>query len=122
MAKIFAPPPDHDVPNFSDYCRGGFNQGGWDEATKRFREELAAEAKQTNSGDTVGEIVRFQIADGYAEYMVWSEKPLHLIDVGGPDGYQIPVAHERGLRLSDVRDMVARDRKWRELVAERKTG
>jgi hypothetical protein len=102
--------------------RGGFNQGGFDEATKRFETELAAEARATNSGDTVGEIVRFQIADGYASYMVWSEKPLHLIDVGGPDGYQIPEAHERGLRLSDIRDKVAQDRKWKQMIADQKKG
>lgn len=122
MAKIFAPPPGHDVPNFSDYCNGGFNRGGWEAATVRFRTELAAEARDANSGDTVGEIVRFPVADGYAEYMVWQESPLQLIDVGGPDGYSIPAAHERGLELSDIRDMVARDRKWKQMAEASRNG
>lgn len=36
----------------------------------------------------VGEIIKFQVADGYAEYMVLSLKPLQLIHLDIWDGWQ----------------------------------
>lgn len=71
------------------------------------RESLANNSTTAHhTGDMVGKVVKFQIADGYAEYMVVSEKPVQLIHLGFGDGYQIPDAHMRGLNLSDIREMV----------------
>lgn len=57
----------------------------------------------------VGKLVRFQIADGYAEYMVASQKPLQLIYLDIGDGYQIPNPHMRGLNVADIRELVERE-------------
>jgi hypothetical protein len=56
----------------------------------------------------IGRIVKFSIADGYAEYVVFGTRPLQLIHV--PESYDISGAHMRGLTLSDVRALVEYDR------------
>lgn len=58
----------------------------------------------------VGRIVKFQIADGYAEYVIYSVKPLQLVHV--PESYDISAAHMRGLKLADVRALVDFDKRW----------
>jgi hypothetical protein len=52
----------------------------------------------------VGRVVKFQVADGYAEYMVACQKPLQLLHIGTGDYYQIPAAHMRGLIVEDIED------------------
>lgn len=56
----------------------------------------------------VGEVVKFQVADGYAQYMVASGTELIHLELG--DAYAIPEAHARGLRLADIKQMIARDK------------
>jgi hypothetical protein len=70
-----------------------------------------AKAKYPND-ELAGETVRFQVADGYAVYMVIKSKPLTLQHVEICDGYFIPYAHVRGLRLADIKKDVAWQRKW----------
>ena len=43
-------------------------------------------------GKNVGETIRFQHADGYAEYMVFSMKPLKLIHLNVGDAWDSPYA------------------------------
>lgn len=64
-------------------------------------------------------IVRFQIADGYAQYAVLSLNPLQLQHIPYGDAYQIPYAHIRGLTTQDVMDMLERDKKMKELFAKK---
>lgn len=46
-----------------------------------------------------GEIIRFPVADGYAQYMVMDgTKIMHLPLM---DAYSIPAAHARGLRVAE---------------------
>jgi len=58
---------------------------------------------------TTGKVIQWQVADGYASYFVQSEKPLVLRHIGAGDGYAVDPALIRGLRLSDVRAMMARE-------------
>jgi hypothetical protein len=44
-------------------------------------------------GKNVGEIVKFAVADGYAEYMVLSMRPMKLIHLPLGDAYQFPYVH-----------------------------
>lgn len=125
MATVYSPPEHLPAPDtFSDEFKD--ENGRWDfnavqEAEAAWIESVQAEARKSNTGDLVGEIVRFQVADGYAEYVVWKQKPLQLIHLSHGDGYAIPAAHERGLRLSDVRQNVERSKALAELFG-RKTG
>jgi len=68
---------------------------------------------------TVGEVVKFQVADGYAVYGVVSEEPLELCYIGQGDFYTIPDAHLRGLELDDIRQGVRRERAIAEMFANR---
>lgn len=76
---------------------------------KEYAEKLKQWCKETSgcSDPIVGEIIRTHVADGYALYMVYRTKPLHLIHMEGGDGWRESAVWERGLNLSDVRDMVA---------------
>jgi hypothetical protein len=77
-------------------------------------------ARAKHPGDMVGETISWQIADGYATYMVVKQKPLMVAHVNSGDGYQVDPIMIRGLRVSDVRERVARDKAFYKAVEERK--
>jgi hypothetical protein len=58
------------------------------------------------NADLVGKVVGFGVADGKALYMVWRTRPLELVFINYLDGYQIPDAYMRGLRVADIRERV----------------
>ncbi len=72
---------------------------------------LAVGLRVQNLGKLVGEIIRFQIADGYAQYMVKKEKPLQLVHLHIGDAWHADPILIRGLRLSDVRQQVSQEKK-----------
>ena len=88
--------------------------GDWQTKEKDYIDTLATLAREQHSGDLVGEVVRWQRADGYASYMVLSEKPLTLVHLNLGDGYQVEDALLRGLTLAEVQRMVNWERSWRE--------
>lgn len=51
-------------------------------------------------------LYRYQVADGHAEYIIRSLKPLKLQHVDIIDGYSVNPAHIRGLRLADVQGFI----------------
>jgi len=59
-----------------------------------------------------GFIVKFQVADGYAMYVVDKLRPLTLRHIPFGDGYQIPDAYLRGLNLADVKEQIRFHRVW----------
>ena len=52
-----------------------------------------------------GEIITTGVADGYAYYMVFGEKPLTLIHMPIGDAWRAGAIWERGLRIADARQM-----------------
>ncbi len=72
--------------------RPGFNYKTWREDEKKYREEVRAFCIKHSKGKNVGETIRFQHADGYAEYMVFSMKPLKLIHLNVGDAWDSPYA------------------------------
>lgn len=58
---------------------------------------------------TLGKLISKPVGDGRALYQVFSEKPLMLHHIPYGDGYHADAIWIRGLRLSDVRKLVARD-------------
>jgi len=59
----------------------------------------------------VGEIVKWQRADGYALYAVVNTAPLELVWVDYGDGYGVEAALIRGLNLDDIAEQVERNRR-----------
>lgn len=84
---------------------------------KRYQDGLDAWLKETantyrghHNGDMVGELVRFQIADGFALYMVIKQRPLTVVHINAGDGWHAHAATIRGLNLADVRQQAKRNR------------
>lgn len=98
MAKIYAAPKQIQQP--------GFNPDTWKQDEARYIEELRAHVKSIgdNSPES-GKIIRFQVADGYAQYMVVSMKPLVLVHIPVGDAWQFQYAAR--LTAKDVREEVA---------------
>jgi hypothetical protein len=118
MAKIYAAPESVPVPEFDPDA----TMEQWDAADAAYIEavrRLAPKGTGKNA-DLVGAVVGFGVADGSAQYMVWRTSPLELVHLPLGDAYQIPAAHARGLRLSDIRQMVERERWWAAAVASQK--
>ena len=120
MAKEVAIPAGINAPGFDDYLGDRFDFEGYEAACEKFRADLAALCRENGKSDVLGEVVKWQRADGYAEYIVWRTRPLELIHLPLGDGWQIEAPLMRGLRLADVREMVDRDRALRALFAKRR--
>jgi len=111
MANIYSgiegiDPPKFSFDNFTEYQKQG----------DEYVNKLKAEAVKNSNDEIVGETIRFQVADGYAVYMVCSVKPLELIHINLVDGYQSEFAEL--LTVKKVREMVAREKKLAELFSK----
>lgn len=88
MAKVFTLPEGFDAPDFD-----------WKEIEKYKKdcadhtEKLKQWCLERNSEqECVGEVIRFPVADGTAEYMVAAIKPVQLIHLPYWDAYQSETA------------------------------
>lgn len=95
MAKAFSSPVEYTFPT-------DFKQ--WQEHDAAYIEAVRDELHERGYNEEyTGSVIRFPIADGYAQYMVASMKPLRLVHLPIGDAWQIPVAHMRGLRADEVK-------------------
>ena len=82
------------------------------ETEKYIRTELGGKHKYT------GRIIRFPVADGYAQYMLWTPtKWIHLDEV---DGYHADPALIRGMRTTDVVERITRQERVDALFAAKR--
>ena len=115
MAKVYSAPIP--APKYDYKASNEVNDAAEDAYVAR----LAELAKKKNStSDLIGKTIQFQVADGYARYMVWTVKPLALVHLELGDAWQIPAAHSRGLRLSDVKAQVEYDTRLQKLFTKDK--
>lgn len=86
----------------------------WEDFHKReeaLMQELSDKsAKVDPDGDLTGAVIRFQVADGYAVYVVSKHEPLTLQHVPYMDAYQANEATIRGVNKNTVRSQIMRDR------------
>jgi hypothetical protein len=83
-ATIYQVPDGIKAPNpFED-------RANYDEREKLYIKQVQALAKERTKDDCkeCGKVIRFQVADGYAEYVVMSLKPVELIHLEHMDAYQ----------------------------------
>ncbi len=121
MATIFGLPEGFKVPEWEESLTDGHYDMKKDNAVcGAFVERLQQWCVTNGSGakDLLGEIVRFPVGDGAAEYMVYKTKPLSLIHLPLHDSWQIPEAHARGLRVADIRGQVQADKRMAKLLGE----
>lgn len=104
MAKIYSPPeefsrlPSLSFRNWEDYekeCKGWLNK-------------LKIWCIFHGNGEEKGKIVKTPVADGYAQYMVLSIKPLILIHIPLYDGWDFRWAHR--WTSKDVKEMIQREK------------
>ena len=94
------------------------------QAMKEEEAELARlerEAEKLPDGTLAGCLVSFAVGDGMATYIVKSEKPLVLQHIDFFDGYGLPAAHMRGIRIEDVRRIVKGQKGLKAIFSERAT-
>ena len=108
MAKIFSPPTEvGEKPDFSLYHTKGFRE--FQVLTEAWIQKVRDFAKTNGKGEFRGEIVRFPVADGYAQYVVFSTgRSVTLIHLPVYDGWQFQYAHR--MTTADIKEQVRRDK------------
>lgn len=101
-------PPKFDFKNYGEY------QKKCDEYIKLLEEQCKAASNHKNAG----KIISFPVADGRAQYMICTMKPLQLIHINTGDGYQTEFAQL--LTAKKVNEMIERDEKFNELFNKKK--
>ena len=107
MAKIYSVPTQVKVPvldwnKIDDY----------DKECENFKKELKEFLIKRKNGKNVGEVIQFQVADGYAEYMVASTNPPELIHLPLMDGYQFQYAHL--MTAKEIQKQIDNDKRMKE--------
>jgi hypothetical protein len=88
MATVYSAPSSIEVPS-SDFK----NINGYEKACEKYKADLKAMLQKRNKDKNVGEIIRFPVADSYAEYMVASMKPVELVHLPLWDAWNFQYAH-----------------------------
>jgi len=116
MATAYSAPEGFEPPalNMDD-----FRDGSWQAKEDAYIQRLADRAKMNGTNELLGEVVRWQRGDGYAQYMVWQTSPLELIHLQLGDAWSVEDALIRGVRVSDIRAMVEQDKRMREFFARK---
>jgi hypothetical protein len=100
MAKIFNVPSEIRKPilNFED-------MDGYERDCERYENEIRASINKLGyNGKNAGEIIRFQVADGYARYMVLAMRPVSLIHIDTMDAWHFQYAHT--LSAKDIQNSI----------------
>ena len=120
MAKIYVVPNGFQYPEFNWKDTAKYKKDIEDHS-ERLKQWLIKRcvllAKNT---ENVGEIIRFPVADGYAQYMVGCMKPLELIHLEYYDGYSFEYANR--LTAKDVEDKINQQNALNRLFASKKQG
>lgn len=120
MATIYNAPEGLEAPEFN-----------WEEVEKyrkdiednknRLKEWCINRCKQGGkSTENVGEVIRFPVADGYAEYMVACMKPLELIHLEYGDAYSFQYANR--LTKKDIEDKINEQNALKRFFSTEKQG
>jgi hypothetical protein len=89
MAKIYSTPQEVKVPSFDWKNIDQYNKD-CEQFYVDLKDFIVANG---HKGKNVGKVVRYQVADGYAEYMVVSMKPLSLVHIPLGDAYEFGFMH-----------------------------
>jgi hypothetical protein len=94
---------------------------GWENYSKWLNEEIAKlqKNKDPDAKDLTGSLVKYPQGDGYAYYVVTKHSPLTLSLVLIGDAWELPDAHLRGLRESDIRQQLRSKQMLQQLFAKK---
>jgi len=116
MAQIFDAPEDIKVPelDFSDIQKYNDDCDRFKSELKTFCIDRAEKAGVTD--ENFGEIIRFPVADGYAEYMVAALKPVQLIHIPIWDAWHFQYANR--LTKKDVLEKIQQKKSLEKLFGQ----
>jgi hypothetical protein len=106
--KIYSPPTEVGI------CATDYS-GDWQAQEKAWLNKLRQYVMQHGSGKNKGKIVSYPVADGYAQYMIFSEKPAALIHIPLGDAWQYPMVSR--FTMKEVLADVAREEQFSKLFA-----
>jgi hypothetical protein len=89
------------------------------ERSNRMFDELQDHSDNLPEGQVEGAVISFPVADGSASYLITREKPLSLSHIPFLDGYHANPILIRGLRKSDVLQMLRSRKRLLELFSTR---
>jgi hypothetical protein len=95
MATVYGTPEHISAPSFNS------DRDIEAKAREKYIEEVRGYCKSHSNGcPHTGKVIRFQIADGFAQYMILDYKTLVHLELD--DCWQISKAHSRGLQKADI--------------------
>lgn len=114
MGKIFRAPSSVAMPSWDfkkTYEENVLEENNYLAALK----DMLTKRKPTQK--LVGEIIKFQVADGYAQYMVASMTPLELVHIPLGDAWDFHYAHR--LTKKDVEEKIKNQKALEELFKKK---
>jgi hypothetical protein len=117
MAKIFSPPKSLKEPNLSFE-----NIPQYKSECEKYMQDLKeillknAHVKQKPTTN-IGEVIQFPVADGYAQYMVASMKPLELVHIPLSDAWHFQYANR--LTAKDVQEEIDQQKAINKLFSKK---
>ena len=112
MGKVYTAPEGFETPKFND-------MNTYSKRCDEYVAKLQAWAKENGSGPEAGKIVRFNVADGYAQYIVFSLKPVKLIHIDTMDAYQFQYANR--LTAGDIREKIRQEEAMEKMFSKNKS-
>tara|TARA_B100001113_G_C20670368_1_gene431919 strand:+ start:105 stop:443 length:339 start_codon:yes stop_codon:yes gene_type:complete len=110
MATVYSALSTVPTPKFPQ----PYNHEEYQKNEEQYVIDLKKELKSMGyKGKNFGEILRFQVADGYAQYMVVSMRPLKLMHLPLCDAYSFEYAHL--LTSKEVNEQIKRQKALLEL-------
>lgn len=112
MAKIYAGIKGIEAPKFNWNDLNAYGK-----QCEEYVEKLRAAVRIEDSDPLIGEVISFQVADGYAKYLVSSLKPVSLIHLPFDDVYEFQYAHL--LTIKEICDLVKQQEAMRKFFAKK---
>ena len=111
-AKIYSALKEVKVPRFS--VGMGQTIEDYNKAMEQYKVDLKNKLIDMGyNGKNVGEVIKFQVADGYAQYMVISMRPLRLMHLPLIDGYSFQYVHL--MTAKEVNEKIEAEKRLKEL-------
>jgi hypothetical protein len=115
MAEVYNVPSELKIPNLDFRNIKQYNED-CDKFKTDLKNLLIEKFKRT--GENVGEIISFPVADGHAEYMVAGMKPVELIHIPLWDAWEFQYANR--LTAKDVQEKINQRKALEKMFADNK--
>ena len=118
MAKVYNPPSNIKVPSLSDFIIPRFDHKAYETANQNYIAEVKEYLKAWADKPSFGEVISFQVADGYAQYLVVNLKPVTLVHLPLGDAWHYEGASK--LTAKNVLDSIKRKKSLEEIFGNTK--